>query len=193
MTNDYEFSSAPVMINKSILNDKRITELSDRLWRRYIELKLISGAYNKIPEIDDAAWILRVNRDELENDIEELESNGLISYTSDLLPLRKIIEKEVHNNNSGVYLIKSELGYYKIGYSSDIDRRFKNLNSLTPAKLEIIHKINVVDYRTLESRLHMMYDKKRLSGEWFDLNNDDVKFIMSLDEEKVEKLWPTGA
>ena len=70
-------------------------------------------------------------------------------------------------------------GYYKIGLSNNPDYRERTLQSEKPT----IEKICAKEYpnRTIasaiESALHKSYDSKRLRGEWFALNDDDVAAI----------------
>jgi hypothetical protein len=93
-------------------------------------------------------------------------------------------------NNSGiktesscfVYLMFDiSNGYYKIGLSNNPEYREKTLQSEKPT----IEKVCAKEYpnRTIaaaiESALHKTYDSKRLRGEWFALNDEDVAAIIA--------------
>ena len=63
-----------------ILDDPKMGQLSDRLYRRCIELFALAGDYDQgglLPEIEDIAWRLRLPVDELQKDIAELQSPKL--------------------------------------------------------------------------------------------------------------------
>lgn len=55
--------------------------LPDRPWRRIIELFLLAGAHewsNRLPSVEDMAWELRIDPDELLIDLREVEKTGII-------------------------------------------------------------------------------------------------------------------
>jgi len=79
----------------------------------------------------------------------------------------------------GVYLIQF-LHWYKIGCSSDLDLRIRNLEAHLPDELAIIHIWPCRNYRRLEQRFHNTFRAKRVKGEWFVLTDDDVKFLQSV-------------
>lgn len=75
------------------------------------------------------------------------------------------------------YIIKSELlALYKIGRTKEIDKRLKGLISSTKDNnLSVVRLYN----GDLEKQLHVMFSHKRIRGEWFDLNEEDLVFIDS--------------
>jgi len=73
-----------------------------------------------------------------------------------------------------VYLAKSG-HYYKIGKSIDPMRRGKELKYQLPEKLDLIHLIVTDDPTGVENYWHKRFEQKRMNGEWFNLNNFDVK------------------
>jgi len=75
------------------------------------------------------------------------------------------------------YIIRSELlALYKIGRTIKIDKRVKELMSQTKdANLSIVRLYD----GDLEKQLHIMFKHKRVRGEWFDLNEQDLVFIDS--------------
>ena len=80
-----------------------------------------------------------------------------------------------------VYLMHdTSNGYYKIGISNKPYYREKTLQSEKPT-IELItsKKFPVRKIaESIEKSLHSVYDNKRLRGEWFELERDDVKNII---------------
>lgn len=64
---------------------------------------------------------------------------------------------------------------YKIGQSINPEKRLKNLRTGNT-------KVKIIAYGSglTEKRLHEIFKNKRVSGEWFKLNNSDVCRIISL-------------
>lgn len=85
-----------------------------------------------------------------------------------------------HRTDEGfIYLIKSEMGHFKIGRTKSPETRLKQFLKL-PFAIEVITVIKTSDMRSLEAELHAIYDPKRVNGEWFALDDDDVAYIKSL-------------
>lgn len=78
-----------------------------------------------------------------------------------------------------VYLLRGQNGLYKIGLSKDAERRLKNFEGL-PFDVDYICVIESEDMRGLEASLHKRFAAKRVKGEWFDLDAEDVDYIRSL-------------
>lgn len=85
----------------------------------------------------------------------------------------KIREKEIHEYT---YLLKDSYyeNYYKIGYSTNVERRIKTLRAETPTIIQKPIKIWEVN---IEKTLHKFYENCRLDGEWFILNKFQVRFM----------------
>ncbi len=74
-----------------------------------------------------------------------------------------------------VYLVGNrEHGKFKIGITTDLDKRLSSLSTGAPFKLETIYTWPHQEYRRLEKHLHEQFRKKRVKGEWFELSNDDL-------------------
>lgn len=84
-----------------------------------------------------------------------------------------------------VYLIKNGTnGLHKIGLTRRLTQRFDTLSRLQPSsELTLIHTIKTDNMYRLEAQLHLRFQDKRIEGEWFDLNNEDVAFILSASNE----------
>ncbi|MDX1990742.1 MAG: GIY-YIG nuclease family protein [bacterium] len=77
-----------------------------------------------------------------------------------------------------VYLIRSDNGLYKIGLTTtDVQRRLKGLQDCSPVSLSLEAVWEVYDFRKIELLLHEKFKDKRSHGEWFKLNQDDVRAI----------------
>lgn len=79
-----------------------------------------------------------------------------------------------------VYLIQSPTGHYKIGHTSNPDKRIKTFESKLPFEIEFIHLICTEDRFALEKELHRKFAQQRVRGEWFKLTSADVDYIKSL-------------
>lgn len=103
-----------------------------------------------------------------EKDIELMRSNEhrVIEFNNmDILTRYK--------SKSQCYIIKDEnTGLYKIGKSSDPLSREKTLQSEKPTLKAV--KIFEQDH---ESELHKLYEKQRVRGEWFKLNNIQLEYV----------------
>lgn len=91
--------------------------------------------------------------------------------------------EESNQDVSGyVYLIKSD-SYYKIGVSQDVRQRIKQLGTLPPFDIKLICTIRTDSAYNLESQLHEQFEEKRVNGEWFELEDNDVEYIKELSNE----------
>jgi len=81
-----------------------------------------------------------------------------------------------------VYLIQdvSATGYCKIGLSSKLNNRLSSLKTGIPMELKVIHVIKTTNMKNTEKGLHARFANQRISGEWFDLSQEDVDYIKSL-------------
>jgi len=82
---------------------------------------------------------------------------------------------------SYIYLIKSSLGY-KIGKANDPFSRFSTIQTSNPEKLEIVHLFPVEEKyaHEIEKRYHEIFAHKRIIGEWFKLDDNDIFIIEAL-------------
>lgn len=69
-----------------ILDDPKMATMPDRLWRRTIELFLLAKKFNKdghLPETKQLAWLLRMQTDDLDLDMRQIEATGIIQAEPD--------------------------------------------------------------------------------------------------------------
>lgn len=78
-----------------------------------------------------------------------------------------------------VGLINGQLPY-KIGKTRNIEDRLAMFGVKLPFNIEIEHVIKTANRHRLEAKLHLHFGHKRLQGEWFDLNEDDLIYIKAL-------------
>jgi hypothetical protein len=78
-----------------------------------------------------------------------------------------------------VYLIQCG-PYYKIGVSTDVGQRVKQLSTLPPFDLDLVCTIETGDMESLERELHERFADKRKRGEWFELDPEDVDQIREM-------------
>jgi hypothetical protein len=85
-------------------------------------------------------------------------------------------EKENISRKGFVYLIKcGEL--YKIGKTTNLERRIKEFAVGNPYPLILVTSRYSLDIDSLERSFHIYYRKKRIKGEWFELNAEEVLFF----------------
>lgn len=73
-----------------------------------------------------------------------------------------------------VYLMRSGK-YYKIGKSNHVGRREYQIGLKLPEPVKTVHSIATDDPDGIEVYWHNRFEGKRAEGEWFSLNQDDVK------------------
>ena len=70
-----------IKLYHEILDDPKMALLPDRLWRRVVELFVLAGKYGTtgvIPDSRSIAWLLRMEYDELEMDMKQIATTGII-------------------------------------------------------------------------------------------------------------------
>ena len=77
---------------------------------------------------------------------------------------------------SNVYLIQGA-GLTKIGISSNVISRFKKLTTSSPVPITLLYQVATTTARTVEKRLHAKYAEHISHGEWFKLDQDQIKEI----------------
>ena len=69
---------------------------------------------------------------------------------------------------------------YKIGRTTNPDRRINEIRTILPGKSDIVAIVDTQDAPTLEWQLHQRYVAERKHGEWFELSDEQVREICSL-------------
>lgn len=73
-----------------------------------------------------------------------------------------------------VYLIQSDI-FYKIGYTTDLDKRLRSLQTGNPKPLTVAAVVEIDHPARLENELHRMFRSLQVSGEWFRLGDEYVQ------------------
>lgn len=79
--------------------------------------------------------------------------------------------------NGIVYFARDEDGLTKIGWTQNFKKRKETLEQLEKKKIELVHYISSYDCITLEKTLHNVFKDKRITGEWFDLSDEDIELV----------------
>lgn len=87
-----------------------------------------------------------------------------------------------------IYLLSTNVGYYKIGRAMNLEERLTDHRRAYPVEITVEHSIRVSDVFTCELYLLKQFREKRLQGEWFSLTPDEVAWIKSLDKATLERL-----
>ena len=108
--------------------------------------------------------------------IEELKEDYPIEFTS---PKETTVVSMIDETCYVYLMYDTSNGYYKIGISNNPEYRERTLQSEKPTIVKICAKgyPNRTIASAIESALHKSYESKRLRGEWFALNDDDVTAI----------------
>jgi hypothetical protein len=106
---------------------------------------------------------------------EFLKDKPSLNHIFEMLPAVSSVKKDLqpHSNNGHVYLLKAG-DYYKIGHSSDLEKRVKSINVALPDKATLEHAISTDDPPGIEAYWHRRFADRRANGEWFKLSKADV-------------------
>lgn len=79
-----------------------------------------------------------------------------------------------------IYFIKDSLWFIKIWKSKDFNKRHKKYITENSQEIEVIKVIDSLDITWDERKYHDMFKSKRKNWERFELDKEDIYFIMSL-------------
>lgn len=71
-----------IKLYHEVLDDPKMCRLTDRLYRRTMELFLLAGKTGddgSLPDVADMAWYLRIDEDALAQDLQELSEVGIVT------------------------------------------------------------------------------------------------------------------
>ena len=102
-----------------------------------------------------------------------------------LKQLAKGMGQYARESDPYLYVIKAHTEEYphryKIGYTSDLNRRLRTIKTQQVVSVELFVAFKVLDAKGLEKKLHEIFrDNRRDQGEWFDLDKEDLKTITSM-------------
>lgn len=86
-----------------------------------------------------------------------------------------------------LYLIqhKNLSEYTKIGYTTDIEKRIKSLQTASPTGINLIYLVESDYAFKMEQALHKRYSSKNSNLEWFKLSDNDIKTIINWIETQI--------
>ena len=84
------------------------------------------------------------------------------------IPLNQGKNLKNQNESGFVYLLECG-GKYKIGFSNDVNRRIKQLDT-RPFELKLVHKVYSDIAFKVEQELHRMFSDCKVTGEWYEFN-----------------------
>lgn len=76
--------------------------------------------------------------------------------------------------NPCVYILKTGKNLYKIGKTRNLRQRLSGYHTHLPVLFRVIRQYPVSDITGLEQNLHIVFQHKRVKGEWFELNRQDL-------------------
>ena len=96
---------------------------------------------------------------------------------------REKAERKANKTTAGyVYVLKQVGGtHYKIGHTSNPDKRKHTFDVKLPFAVEFDILLKTDDRYTLEAQLHAHFAAKRVQGEWFALDDNDLAYIKAQD------------
>lgn len=88
-----------------------------------------------------------------------------------------------------LYLIqhKEITEYTKIGYTTDIEKRIKSLQTASPTGINLIYLVESDYAFKMEQALHKRYSSKNSNLEWFKLSDNDIKTIINWIETQISR------
>jgi hypothetical protein len=150
-------------------NPKKINNLKEWMaeWKPYLnKSKTIEKIYNDVQLF-----------------LQKLESGELKEKYKPVERVKGQTKKKT-GSNGYVYLVYS-CGLYKIGKSKDQYSRTTLFSTIMPVEVKLIHSFHSEDYAGAESTLHKRYAENRKMGEWFKLNEDQIKEICLIKDDEL--------
>ena len=98
------------------------------------------------------------------------------------------------NKQGYIYLLENKIGNektYKIGYTKNLDKRLKQLETGNPGEMNIIKNFKTNCGYILEFSIHRFYNKNKIKNEWFNLSEEQVNnFILQceISENNIEMI-----
>lgn len=89
-----------------------------------------------------------------------------------------------------IYLLNmAGTDYYKVGITKrNIKQRISELQTGCPDEIILVNSYKCEHYRKLEGWLHRLYHNKRMEGEWFMLEESDIKGFINECEKGDETI-----
>lgn len=97
-----------------------------------------------------------------------------------------LVPGQPRTKSGHVYIIEHQ-GVYKIGIARSVEERMKGIK--LPHATQVIHTIATNNMYFAERRLHQRFTSRRLNGEWFQLDHDDLQWLCAIErlDDEVKK------
>lgn len=93
-------------------------------------------------------------------------------------------------SNGFVYILEGG-GYCKIGRTCNPNKRIAQISPKLPFDTTLVHMIPTDDSLRLEAILHERFENKRVNGEWFNLDREDIKWLTGW-KKVTFSVWPNS-
>ena len=149
-----------------------------RVRQRFAAMILVSGPVSLV-------WLHKLNQ--MLKTLHGVDGTGEIPRTrfegkNTAERVRDMLRKVTHKQY--VYLLQANnSGLYKIGFTRHPDHRILEIEGDVGADLDYVCTIETDDMRRLEKELHEKYAKQRLEGEWFDLDEPEIEYLIGLSKK----------
>lgn len=104
----------------------------------------------------------------------ELDKHGTLSFSATKRQVEALPERS-RRSTGFVYVAKCGK-YHKIGYSKTPERRVESLQTGNPEPVVLVGTIEGT--KDTELQLHQQFHAKRVRGEWFELTDEDVQWLL---------------
>jgi hypothetical protein len=91
------------------------------------------------------------------------------------------------NGEGWIYLIESENGLHKIGYTANLKHRLLSLSAQSSVVVRYIHYFKSKHMATSEKWLHNKYKDYRHHGEWFQLPSEKIQEIVAMQDYSADE------
>lgn len=114
-----------------------------------------------------------------QNFIEEILKDDAIRFKS----IKQLSLKYDDVSEDYFYIIENN-GLYKLGYSSNWEKRYKNYKTHLGA-VNLVYLTKQLNCFEIENNIHKMFEGSRDVGEWFDLTDEDLFCIIQHCSKKI--------
>ncbi len=73
-----------------------------------------------------------------------------------------------------VYILKTGKNLYKIGKTRDLQKRLASYHTHLPILFRVVRQYAAANMNELEESLHIVFQHRRIKGEWFQLNDQEL-------------------
>ena len=152
---------------KSLTHTLKVKDISKTLFYKWVDFdELNKKIYLKAKSNENYIEAIRC------------KSNPKGSKASDLSDYRILNAKKSNREKfpiGSVYLLEMiGTGFFKIGVSKNLSRRFRDLSSASPFEIKILENKKFNNAYDLEEVLHKEFSDKYIKSEWFKLSIEDL-------------------